>query len=380
MDPEFTREELLRYSRHFALPEVGEAGQQRLRAAKVLLVGAGGLGSPAALYLAASGIGRIGIVDFDCVDLTNLHRQVIHGTGKVGRSKVDSAEESIAAVNPHVEVVKHEAMLTSQNALQILEDYDYVVDGTDNFPTRYLVNDACVLLGKPNMYGSIFRFEGQATVFCATDGPCYRCLYPEPPPPGTVPSCAEGGVLGILPGVIGLVQATETVKAILGIGESLVGRLLMYDALSMRFSEVRIRRDPACPICGDHPTQTTLIDYDQFCGVASQDSDRRQEHEIDVAALLEMQHRGQDFILLDVRERHEHAIQRIPGSILMPLGQVARRLGELDRSKTIVVHCHSGIRSATACEILRGAGFEDVFNLRGGMVEWIKEPGALTMH
>ncbi|MHB8637928.1 MAG: molybdopterin-synthase adenylyltransferase MoeB [Fimbriimonadaceae bacterium] len=377
MQPELSREELIRYSRHLILPEVGMLGQQKLKAAKVLVVGAGGLGSPAALYLAASGVGRMGIVDFDAVDLSNLHRQVIHGTADVGRSKLDSAADAIESVNPHVAVVKHDAMLSSENALQIIDQYDLVVDGTDNFPTRYLVNDACVLLGKPNMYGSIFRFDGQATVFCAPDGPCYRCLYPEPPPPGLVPSCAEGGVLGVLPGVIGLIQATEAVKAILGVGESLVNRLLLYDALSMRFSEVRIRRDPDCPVCGDHRTIAALIDYDQFCGLPGKASAQVVEPELAPRDVMEMTRRQEAFTLVDVREPHEYAINRIPGSILMPLGQVAERQRELDRSKTTVVQCQSGMRSAKACGILREAGFERVFNLQGGIIEWIRCGGPI---
>ncbi len=375
MRPELTREELLRYSRHLILPEVGPSGQEKLKAAKVLLIGAGGLGSPAALYLAASGVGRIGIVDFDAVDLTNLHRQVIHGTPDVGRSKLDSAAESIQAINPNVEVVKHEAMLTSENALQILKEYDLVVDGTDNFPTRYLVNDACVLLGKTNMYGSIFRFEGQATVFCAPNGPCYRCLYPEPPPPGLVPSCAEGGVLGVLPGVIGLIQATETVKAILGVGEPLIGRLLLYDALSMSFTEVRIRRDPECPICGDRPTVTALVDYDQFYGLPGKGSPPHSELELETTELAAMMKGQEPFALIDVREPYEYAINRIPGSILIPLGQVPARMGELDRSKTTVVLCQVGARSARACTMLREKGFDRAINLRGGIAEWIRSGG-----
>jgi len=372
VQPEFTREEMLRYSRHFVLPEVGISGQHKLKAAKVLLVGAGGLGSPNALYLAASGVGTIGIVDFDSVDLTNLHRQVIHGTPDVGRSKLDSASDSIRAINPNVRVVQHPEMLRSENALDIVKDYDLVVDGTDNFPTRYLVNDACVLLGKTNIYGSIFRFDGQATVFCTPGGPCYRCLYPEPPPPGTVPSCAEGGVLGILPGLIGLIQATETVKIILGVGEPLIGRLLMVDALSMSFKEVRIRRDPDCPICGEHPTVTSLIDYNQFCGIPKQNSPQGPELELDPIELQAMRERHDPLTLIDVREPHEHAINQIPGAILIPLGELSARLGELDHAALTVVHCQSGMRSAKACEILRSNGFERVINLRGGILQWMK--------
>jgi adenylyltransferase/sulfurtransferase len=367
MQPELTREEKQRYSRHLILPEVGPEGQQKLKAAKVLLVGAGGLGSPAALYLAASGVGTLGIVDFDAVDLTNLHRQVIHGTDDVGRSKLDSAAESIHAVNPNVRVVKHEAMLTSANALEIIRDYDLVLDGTDNFPTRYLVNDACILLGKSNMYGSIFRFDGQATVFCAPGGPCYRCLFPEPPPPGMVPSCAEGGVLGVLPGIIGLIQATEAVKSILGVGEPLIGRLLMYDALAMSFRELKIRCDPNCPICGDNPTIKALIDYNQFCGIRKDDGVVREIPATELAAMMD---RHEAFTLVDVREPGEYEINRIPGSILIPLGELESRMSKLDRSKPTVVHCHLGGRSRRACSQLQKAGFTNVVNLQGGIEAW----------
>src|SRR2546421_327548 len=310
-----SKDEILRYSRHLIIPEVGIEGQQKLKAAKVLLIGAGGLGAPLGLYLAAAGVGKIGLVDFDVVDFTNLQRQVIHSTQDVGRNKIDSASEKMRAINPHVEIVKHEVALTSENALEILKDYDFVVDGTDNFPTRYLVNDACVLLGKPNVYGSIFRFEGQATVFAYEGGPCYRCLYPEPPPPGLVPSCAEGGVLGILPGTIGLIQATETVKLILGIGEPLVGRLLLYDALAMRFRELKLRKNPECPVCGEHRTITKLIDYHQFCGVpsptaaaAATQETKVNEGEIEVTDVKAMLDRGDKFLLIDVREPHEYKI------------------------------------------------------------------------
>ena len=375
MHPEFTRDELSRYSRHLILPEVGQAGQAKLKAAKVLLVGAGGLGSPSALYLAASGVGQIGIVDFDAVDLSNLHRQIIHGTSNIGRSKLDSAAESMHDMNPHVRVTKHDVRLSRDNALDILRDYDLVVDGTDNFPTRYLVNDACVILGKPNIYGSVFRFEGQATVFCAPCGPCYRCLYPEPPPPGMVPSCAEGGVLGVLPGVIGLIQATETVKSILGIGDPLIGRLLLYDALAMTFNEVRIRRDPDCPVCGENPTITDLIDYEQFCGISKMTNN---EHEIEPEQLMAMMKNQEDFQLLDVREPAEFAEGRIPGSIFIPLGQVAARLGELDRTKKTIIHCRSGVRSATACGVLESNGFNQVLNLRGGILAWENENGMVV--
>lgn len=358
--PDFSPEERRRYSRHVILPEVGEVGQRKLKEAKVLVIGAGGLGSPVALYLAASGVGTIGIVDFDSVDLTNLHRQVIHGTSDLGRSKLDSAAETMHDVNPNVRVVKHEFRLRRDNALEIIRDYDLVLDGTDNFATRYLVNDTCVLLGKPNMYGSIFRFEGQATVFCAPGGPCYRCLFPEPPPPGLVPNCAEGGVLGVLPGMVGLMQATEAVKWILGIGQSLVGRLLLYDALGMSFQEIRIDRDPNCPICGEMPTQFELSDYAALCGLPGG------VVEIDPNSLKTLG----DYALIDVREPDEIAVSRIPDSIPIPLGEIGERLGELDPHRLTVVHCHSGMRSARACAILTAAGFEDVRNLRGGIVAW----------
>jgi len=371
-----SKEEILRYSRHLIIPEVGIEGQQKLKAAKVLLVGAGGLGAPLGLYLAAAGVGKIGLVDFDTVDFTNLQRQVIHFTSDVGRKKLDSAAEKMKAINPYVEIARHEVALTSENALDILKDYDLVVDGTDNFPTRYLVNDACVLLGKPNVYGSIFRFEGQATVFAYEGGPCYRCLYPEPPPPGLVPSCAEGGVLGILPGTIGLIQATETVKLILGIGEPLVGRLLLYDALGMRFRELKLRRNPECPVCGDHPTVTRLIDYHQFCGVpqASAASPVQESKvnpgEIDVLELKQKIDRGDNFVLIDVREPHEYRICSIPGSKLIPLGEFPKHVGEFDPNADIVIHCKSGMRSAKACAVLRQAGFQNVRNVVGGILAW----------
>jgi molybdopterin/thiamine biosynthesis adenylyltransferase/rhodanese-related sulfurtransferase/molybdopterin converting factor small subunit len=371
-----TKEEILRYSRHLIIPEVGIEGQQKLKAAKVLLIGAGGLGAPLGLYLAAAGVGRIGLVDFDVVDFTNLQRQVIHSTADVGRNKIDSAAEKMTGINPNVTIVKHEVALTSENALDILKDYDIVVDGTDNFPTRYLVNDACVLLGKPNVYGSIFRFEGQATVFAYEGGPCYRCLYPEPPPPGLVPSCAEGGVLGILPGTIGLIQATETVKLILGIGEPLVGRLLLYDALGMRFRELKLRKNPECPICGDHRTITKLIDYHQFCGVPSPNQapaaqeTKLNEGEIDVIELKEKLDRGDKFVLIDVREPHEYKICNIPGAKLIPLGEFPQHVGEFNKDDDIVIHCRSGMRSAKACNVLRAAGFQHVRNVVGGILAW----------
>ncbi len=471
--PDLSADEILRYSRHLIMPEVGLEGQRKLKAARVLLVGAGGLGSPSALYLAAAGIGRIGLVDCDVVDFTNLQRQVIHGTPDIGKPKLESAKAKIAAINPNVEVETHEALLSSENALEILKPYDVVVDGTDNFPTRYLVNDACVMLGKPNCYGSIFRFDGQATVFhypvgeaigdrreaigerreaiakshgtgneeTASDspipgdespaasqsairnpqsairnpnspiayrlspnvppqfpipnpqseirnpkssivnrqssiplGPCYRCLYPEPPPPGTVPSCAEGGVLGILPGVVGLIQSTEAVKIILGKGETLSGRLLLYDALNMRFRELKIRRDPNCPVCGDIPTLTKLIDYYSFCGVPGHGSNQAlYEDEIEPLEVKAMMDRGERFVLVDCREPHEFEINRIEGSRLIPLGDLPARMNELDTADEIVVHCLMGSRSAEACRFLKTAGFGKVRNLTGGIRKWIDD-------
>ena len=370
-----SKDEILRYSRHLIVPEVGMEGQEKLKAAKVLLVGTGGLGAPLGLYLAAAGVGRIGLVDFDVVDVTNLQRQVIHFTKDVGRPKIESASEKMMAINPYLEIVKHEVALTSENALDIIKDYDMVVDGTDNFPTRYLVNDACVLLNKPNVYGSIFRFEGQSTIFATEGGPCYRCLYPEPPPPGLVPSCAEGGVLGILPGTIGLIQATEAVKLILGIGEPLIGRLMLYDALGMRFRELKLRKNPECPICGDHRTITKLIDYQQFCGMPNREEEPKQEAkvndaEIEVTEVKEKLDRGDNFVLIDVREPHEYQIASIPGAKLVPLGQIGQRLDEFDKSADIVIHCKSGMRSAKACGILKAAGFEHVRNMKGGILAW----------
>jgi adenylyltransferase/sulfurtransferase len=375
--PELTNDEILRYSRHLILPEVGLEGQRKLKNAKILMVGAGGLGAPLGLYLAAAGIGKIGIVDLDNVDVTNLQRQVIHGTKDVGRPKIDSAAESMLDINPFLEIEKFEVALTSENALDIIKGYDIVVDGTDNFPTRYLVNDACVLLNKPNCYGSIFRFEGQATVFHHEGGPCYRCLYPEPPPPGLVPSCAEGGVLGILPGIIGVIQATEAVKIILGKGESLSGRLLLYDSLGMRFRELKLRRNPECPVCGDHPTVTKLIDYQQFCGIPQQAAAEAAEQgklpEITPLELKKKLDAGEDIFVLDVREPHEYDIARIEGTTLIPLGQVARRVGELDSTADIVIHCKSGMRSAKAQKILKDMGFSRVTNLAGGILRWADE-------
>jgi adenylyltransferase/sulfurtransferase len=371
---ELSREEVLRYSRHLILPDVGLAGQKRLKEAKVLCVGAGGLGSPLAMYLAAAGVGTIGVVDFDVVDASNLHRQVLHGTGDIGRRKVESARETIADLNPHVNVVLHETRLTSENALEILASYDLVADGTDNFATRYLVNDACVLLGKPNVYGSVFRFEGQASVFAHADGPCYRCLYPEPPPPGLVPSCAEGGVLGILPGVVGLIQATEAVKLLVGIGESLVGRLLMYDALAMTFRELRVRKDPACPVCGANPTITALVDYEAFCGVAGPEERSMDDGlEIEPLDLKRRMDGGEDFLLVDVRNPDENVICRIQGAQLIPLRELPDSIHRLDDSKTVVVHCHHGMRAAQAVQFLRSVGFRRVLNLRGGIDAWSLE-------
>ncbi len=368
-----SKDEVLRYSRHLIIPEVGMEGQLKLKQAKVLLVGAGGLGAPLGLYLAAAGVGRIGIVDFDVVDFTNLQRQVIHGTSDVGRKKLDSARDRMLEINPHITIDRHETALSSENALEILKGYDLVIDGTDNFPTRYLVNDACVLLGIPNVYGSIFRFEGQATVFAYPGGPCYRCLYPEPPPPGLVPSCAEGGVLGILPGVIGLIQATEAVKLILGIGEPLVGRLLLYDALSMRFRELKLRKNRECPVCGEHPTVTQLIDYQQFCGMPSQEPtpmSGTNEWEIDPVEVKAKMDRGEPFVLIDVREPHEYKICNIPGAKLIPLGELPKRVHELNSADEIVAHCKSGVRSGKAIEFLKQAGFRKVKNMKGGILAW----------
>ena len=370
--PPLSAEELLRYGRHLLLPEVGLGGQRKLKGASVLLVGAGGLGSPLALYLAAAGVGRIGIVDFDVVDASNLQRQVLHGTASVGRPKLESARARIAEINPNVKVETFETRIASENAMEILKPYDVVVDGTDNFPTRYLVNDACVLLSKPNVYGSIYRFEGQASVFDARVGPCYRCLYPEPPPPGLVPSCAEGGVLGVLPGVIGTIQALETLKLILGVGETLVGRLLIFDALSLQFRELALRKDPLCPICSAHPTQTGLIDYEAFCGLGGHEEATRAESglEIGAAELAERLGRGEDVVLIDVREPHEFEIARIEGARLMPLNQVPERVSELDSAREIVLHCHHGVRSLRALEFLRQSGFRKLKSLRGGIDAW----------
>lgn len=364
-------EEIARYSRHLILPEVGMDGQSKLKAASVLMVGAGGLGAPVGLYLAAAGVGRIGIVDFDVVDASNLQRQVIHSTGDLGRKKLDSAADRMTGINPNLQVDKYDAPLSSENALDILRGYDLVVDGTDNFPTRYLVNDACVLSKKPNVYGSIFRFEGQASVFAFEDGPCYRCLYPEPPPPGLVPSCAEGGVLGILPGLIGVVQATEAVKIILGVGTSLKNRLLLYDALQMKFRELKLRRNRECPACGDQPTIKQLIDYQEFCGVkpimmpASSANDQ-----IDPSEVKARQDRGDEFLFIDVREPHEYQIARLPGTRLIPLGDLPKSLGELPKDAEIVVHCKSGGRSQKAVDLMRANGFAKARNMTGGTLAW----------
>ncbi len=369
--PSLSHQEITRYSRHLIMPEVGLEGQQKLKAARVLCIGAGGLGSPATLYLAAAGVGTIGLVDFDVVDFSNLQRQILHGTSDVGRRKLESAAETLSDVNPGVKIETYEAALSSENALEILQSYDIVIDGTDNFPTRYLVNDACVLLGKPNVYGSIFRFEGQASVFAVKDGPCYRCLYSEPPPPGLVPSCAEGGVLGVLPGIIGTIQATEAIKLIIGAGHTLVGRLLLFDALGMRFRELKLRRNPECPVCGDHPTIHELIDYKEFCGVGPEEEVATG---IDITAeeLKAKLDRGENVFILDVREPQEYQINRIPGSTLIPLGELPQRVHELDSSREIVVHCKTGPRSGRAVEFLRAAGFRRVWNLKRGITGWIE--------
>ena len=371
---ELSNEEISRYSRHLIMPEVALDGQKKLKQAKVLTIGAGGLGSPLAMYLAAAGVGTIGIVDFDVVDESNLQRQIIHGTSDVGRKKMESARDTLKNINPNVEIIAFEEALSSENALEIFEDFDIIVDGTDNFPTRYLVNDACVLLGKPNVYGSIFRFEGQASVFYAEEGPCYRCLYPEPPPPGLVPSCAEGGVLGILPGSIGITQATETVKLILGIGEPLIGRLLLYDALGMSYREMKLRKDPNCPVCGENPTVTELIDYQEFCGIP-QAAAAEQENgvpEITVTELKQKMDSGEDVNVLDVREPHEYEVANI-GVKLIPLGELPQRLAELDQSENFAIHCKSGARSAKAVKLLQDAGFENVYNVKGGITAWSEE-------
>jgi sulfur-carrier protein adenylyltransferase/sulfurtransferase len=367
---ELSSDEILRYSRHLILPEVALEGQQRLKASRVLLIGAGGLGSPLALYLAAAGVGTIGLVDFDVVDVTNLQRQIVHGTKDVGRPKLESARDRLKDMNPHVHVEGYETRLTSENALEIVRDYDIVIDGTDNFATRYLTNDACVILGKPNVYGSIYRFEGQSSVFATEDGPCYRCLYPEPPPPGLVPSCAEGGVLGVLPGLVGTIQATEGIKLLLGIGEPLIGRLLLIDALSMQFRTMKLRKNPNCPACGTHEIRE-LIDYDQFCGIGGDPlQDPHGIPEITPAELAAKQQRRDDFDLIDVREPHEWAIAKIPGARLVPLGTFTESLATFDSARDIVVTCKMGGRSAKAVRQLQAAGFKKVWNLAGGILRW----------
>ncbi len=373
-----TQDEILRYSRHLIMPEVGMEGQEKLKAARVLLIGTGGLGSPAALYLAAAGVGTLGLIDFDVVDFSNLQRQIIHSTKSVNKPKVESARERLAEINPNVRVEIHNERLTRDNILRIIKDYSIILDGTDNFQTRYLVNDACVFTGKPFVYGSIFRFDGQATVFYPGKGPCYRCLFAEPPPPGMVPSCAEGGVLGILPGVIGVIQATEVVKLILGKGEPLIGRLLLYDALKMSFREVKFRKNPKCPVCSEHPTVKELIDYDAFCGLTRGEEKRtdgaaKDIQEIEVTELKKWMDQKKKFVLVDVREPSEYQINRIPGSKLIPLGLLPEKVHELDSADEIVVHCHFGGRSAKAAEFLGKMGFKKVKNLAGGIDAWSQE-------
>jgi molybdopterin/thiamine biosynthesis adenylyltransferase/rhodanese-related sulfurtransferase len=369
-----TKHEILRYSRHLIMPEVGMEGQLKLKQARVLCIGTGGLGAPLGLYLAAAGVGRIGVVDFDTVDFTNLQRQILFGTEDVGRRKIEAGAERLRSLNPEIQIDPIEAKLTSENALELFKDYDIIVDGTDNFPTRYLVNDACILLGKPNVYGSIFRFEGQITIFGYPGGPCYRCLYPEPPPPGLVPSCAEGGVLGVLPGIVGAIQAAETLKLILGKGEYLIGRLLLFDALAMRFRELKLRKNPECPACGAHPTITKLIDYADFCGVRGEESPVRVTNipEITPRELKARLDRGDDIFILDVREPHEYQICNLHGH-LIPLGDLSKRVNELDSSREIVAHCRSGKRSAEAVEFLQRAGFRKILNLKGGILAWSDE-------
>jgi len=370
---ELNREEFLRYGRHLIIPEVGLEGQRRLKSASVLIIGAGGLGSPLAFYLTAAGVGRIGIVDFDVVDLSNLQRQILHTTKDVGRSKLESAREKLEFLNPNVKIETYEMRLTSENALDLIKEYDIVVDGTDNFPTRYLVNDACVFLKKPNVYGSIFRFEGQVSVFYADKGPCYRCLYKEPPPPGLVPSCAEGGVLGVLPGIIGTIQALETIKLILGIGEPLIGKLLLFDALMMKFRELKLRKDPECPVCGENPTVKELIDYEAFCGITPEQILHQSGLEITPEELKEKLENGEDIILIDVREPVEYEINRIEGSKLIPLSKLPEKVNELDQTREIVLYCKMGGRSARAVQLLRELGFTRVKNLAGGIDAWIEK-------
>jgi len=372
-----TNEEILRYSRHLIMPEVGMEGQLKLKRAKVLLIGTGGLGAPLGLYLAAAGVGRLGLVDFDVVDFTNLQRQVTFGSSDVGKPKSEAARARLSNLNPDIQVQAFETKLTSENALELFKDFDIIVDGTDNFPTRYLVNDACVLLGKPNVYGSIFRFEGQVTIFGMPGGPCYRCLYPEPPPPGLVPSCAEGGVLGVLPGIVGSIQAMETIKLILGSGRNLTGRLLLFDALEMGFREFKLRKNPKCPMCGEHRTIDQLIDYYEFCGVRGEEAPASdlKVPEITPRELKARLDRGEDLFILDVREPHEYQICNLQGH-LIPLGELPRRVHELDSSREIVAHCRSGKRSAEAVDFLRKAGFRKIVNLKGGILAWSDEVDA----
>ena len=372
--PMLSNEEVARYSRHLIMPEVGMTGQRKLKAASVLMIGTGGLGAPLGMYLAAAGVGRLGLVDFDVVDASNLQRQIIHGTKDVGRPKIASARDRIEDINPHVEIETHDTKLTSANALNLFVNYDVIVDGTDNFPTRYLVNDACVLTGKPNVYGSIFRFEGQASVFWAERGPCYRCLYPEPPPPGLVPSCAEGGVLGVLPGIIGAIQANETIKIILCAPDILVNRLLLFDAWRMRFRELKLRKNPDCPVCGVNPTIKELIDYEEFCGITQQPETKPTMEEITATELKQRLDQGDDIQIIDVREPHEYEIGAIPNSKLIPLGQVLNRMNEIDPGRETVMHCKMGGRSAKAIEALQRAGFSGhLINLKGGITAWSNE-------
>jgi sulfur-carrier protein adenylyltransferase/sulfurtransferase len=369
-----TNEEILRYSRHLIMPEVGMEGQLKLKAARVLLIGTGGLGAPLGLYLTAAGVGHIGLVDFDVVDFTNLQRQITFGTSDVGKPKAKAAWARLSDLNPDIQIATYETKLTSENALELFKDYDIIVDGTDNFPTRYLVNDACILLGKPNVYGSIFRFEGQVTVFGMPDGPCYRCLYPEPPPPGLVPSCAEGGVLGVLPGIVGSLQALETIKLIIGRGESLEGRLVLFDALALKFRELKLRKNSDCPMCGTHRKIHQLIDYNEFCGIRGEEEAGPDLHvpEITAHELKVRLDRGDDIFVLDVREPHEYQICNLNGH-LIPLGELARRVHELDSAHEIVAHCKSGKRSAQAVDFLRQAGFRKIYNLHGGILAWSTE-------
>ncbi len=379
-DVQLSHDEIRRYSRHLIMPEVGLQGQRKLKAASVLLIGTGGLGSPLALYLTAAGIGRMGLVDYDVVDETNLQRQVIHFTSDVGKPKLDSAAAKLSDINPHVIIEKHNVPLTSANALDVLKDYDVIIDGTDNFPTRYLVNDACVILGKPNVYGSIFRFEGQVTVFDARRGPCYRCLFPEPPPPGLVPSCAEGGVLGVVPGTIGTLQATEAIKVILGVGKPLIGRMILYDALDMTFDSIKLRKNPDCPVCGEHPSVTQLIDYEQFCGVPAHDRSefkeknaQRNVRSITVHDLKARIDAGEKSVIVDVREPHEWEISSIEGTLRIPKGQVVARAAEIPRDVEVVVHCKTGVRSRDAILLLQDLGFTNLVNLAGGINAWARE-------